>query len=97
VACSPHAPLPVNPRVAVAPHSGDAGNGEVSNEAPYAHFSWDFQEYWRATNYTCLAANSSAAYDWYIGAMPWDDPETSNITADMKNATMFNSTSGANK
>jgi hypothetical protein len=77
--------------------SGDAGNGDVSNEAPYAHFTWDFQDYWRATNYSCLAANSSTAYDWYNGAMPWDDPETTNATADMRNATMFNSTTGANK
>jgi hypothetical protein len=66
---------------------------------PAAHFSWSFADRWRATNHSCLLANGSAAYDRYAGAMPWDDPRSSNSSADMRNASLFivNGTASMNK
>lgn len=43
---------------------GDAGNGEVSNANPYAHWSYDFQDI-RTTypSYTCVAGFYWRRYD----------------------------------
>lgn len=91
-------------------HAGDAGDGTIWNETPFAHWGHTYRSLQLANNYTCATADSSTAYDAYTGAYPWEPfwdvvPEDDgNSTAgankaemQMANATFFNSTSGRNK
>jgi hypothetical protein len=90
---------------------GDAGDGAVNNDPPYAHWAYTYAATQLANNYTCARADSSMAYDVYTGAFPWDPSEqdppendtsstsSSGIDAElqMANATFFSSTAASNK
>jgi hypothetical protein len=71
------------------PHSAaTAGNGEVSNETPYGHFTYNFQDVLTANSYSCIINHVSYAYDAYTGNSSYSQ---------MQVASNFNSTTGRNK
>lgn len=65
-----------------------AGNGEVSNETPYGHFTYNFQDVLTTYNYSCVINHVSFAYDAYTGNSSYTQ---------MQNPAFFNSTTGRNK
>jgi hypothetical protein len=70
------------------PTAATAGNGEVSNETPYGHFTYNFQDVLTANSYSCVMNHASYAYDAYTGNSSYTQ---------MQVASNFNSTTGRNK
>lgn len=70
------------------PSAATAGNGAVSNETPYGHFTYNFQDVLTTYNYSCVVNHASFAYDAYTGNSSYSQ---------MQNSVYFNSTTGRNK
>ncbi len=51
--------------------TGDSGDGTVSNDPPFAHWTYTYNATLSANNYTCARADGASAYDAYTGAYPW--------------------------
>ncbi len=55
--------------------TGDAGDGTVNNDSPYAHWTYTYNATKTANSYTCATADGASAYDTYTGVFPWDPSE----------------------
>ncbi len=72
----------------MSPCAATAGNGQVSNDAPYGHFTYNFQDTLTTYDYKCVVNHASYAYDAYTGNSSYSQ---------MQNSIYFNSTTGRNK
>lgn len=79
--------------------AGDAGDGTISNDAPFAHWTAAYSTIQAANTHTCAVADSSSSYDTYTGLAPWEEDETgtTNSTADMQDPVKFAAADGQNK
>ena len=68
--------------------AASVGNGAVSNDAPYAHLTYNFQDILTTYNYSCAVGHVSYAYDMYLGNSSYTEQQKS---------TNYNSTTNRNK
>jgi hypothetical protein len=68
--------------------AASVGNGAVSNDAPYAHLTYNFQDTLTTYNYSCVMGHVSYAYDMYVGNSSYTERQKSSN---------YNSTTNRNK